>query len=77
MALRDIALACGPPVLWALCYVFAKPAIVHFPPLFMVGLAYAVSGLALLRQALRSNTRPWAMFSIAAFGGAIQSSLIF
>jgi O-acetylserine/cysteine efflux transporter len=77
MAPRDIALACGPPVLWALCYVFAKPAIVHFPPLFMVGLAYAISGLVLLRQAWRSKTRPLAMFAIAAFGGAIQSSLIF
>jgi len=77
MTPRDIALACGPPVLWALCYVFAKPAINHFPPLFMVGLAYAVSGLVLLRQAWRSKTRPWAMFAIAAFGGAIQSSLIF
>src|SRR5271170_1917298 len=72
----DIALACCPPALWALCYVFAKPAIAHFPPLFMIGLAYAVSALVLLRLALRSKTRWWAMFTIAAFGGAIQSSLI-
>ncbi len=73
----DIALACCPPALWALCHVFAKPAIAHFPPLFMIGLAYAVSALVLLRLALRSKTRWWAMFTIAAFGGAIQSSLIF
>ena len=76
MKLGDIALACCPPALWALCYVFAKPAIAHFPPLFMIGLAYAVSALVLLRLALRSKTRWWAMFTIAAFGGAIQSSLI-
>ena len=71
----DIALACCPPALWALCHVFAKPAIAHFPPLFMIGLAYAVSALVLLRLALRSKTRWWAMFTIAAFGGAIQSKL--
>src|SRR5271156_3581050 len=74
---RDIALACAPPVLWALSYVFAKPAIAHFPPLFMLALAYAVSAVALLRLALKSKTAWWAMFGIAAFGGAIQSSLIF
>jgi len=77
MTPRDIALACCPPALWALCYVLAKPAITHFPPLFMIGLAYAVSAAALLRQALKSKTPWWAMFVIAAFGGAIQSSLIF
>jgi O-acetylserine/cysteine efflux transporter len=74
---RDIALACCPPVLWALSYVFAKPAIAHFPPLFMVGLADAITAVILLRRALRSMTPWWAMFGVAAFGGAIQSSLIF
>jgi O-acetylserine/cysteine efflux transporter len=74
---RDIALACCPSVLWALSYVFAKPAISHFPPLFMVSLAYAISAVALLPQTLKSKTPWWAMFLIAAFGGAIQSSLIF
>ncbi len=74
---RDIALACCPPILWALSYVFAKPAIAHFPPLFMLALAYAISAVALLRLALKSKTAWWAMFGIAAFGGAIQSSLIF
>ena len=43
----------------------------------MIGLAYFVSAVILLRLALRSKTRWWAMFTIAAFGGAIQSSLIF
>jgi O-acetylserine/cysteine efflux transporter len=77
MTPRDIALACCPSVLWALSYVFAKPAISHFPPLFMVSLAYAISAVALLPQTLKSKTPWWAMFLIAAFGGAIQSSLIF
>jgi O-acetylserine/cysteine efflux transporter len=74
---KDIALACCPPVLWALGYVMAKPAIVHFPPLFMVGLAYGVGALILLRQSLKTKTAWWAMFTIAAFGGTIQSGFIF
>jgi drug/metabolite transporter (DMT)-like permease len=55
MTPRDIALACCPPIIWSLSYVFAKPAIAHFPPLFMIGLAYAVGAIVLLRQALKSN----------------------
>jgi O-acetylserine/cysteine efflux transporter len=74
---RDVALACCPPTLWALSYIFAKPAMVHFPPLFMIGLAYGVSAIMLLRRALKSKTAWWAMFAIAAFGGAIQAALIF
>jgi O-acetylserine/cysteine efflux transporter len=74
---RSFALACLPPTLWALCYVFAKPAIVHFPPLFMVALAYAISAVILLPKTLASGTPWWAMFAIAAFGGSVQSSLIF
>ena len=73
----DIALACCPPALWALSYVFAKPAIAHFPPLLMIGLAYGASALILLRRSLHAKTPWWAMFVIAAFGGAIQSALIF
>jgi O-acetylserine/cysteine efflux transporter len=72
-----IALACCPPTLWALSYVFAKPAIAHFPPLLMIGLAYSASALILLRRSFRAKTPWWVMFVIAAFGGAIQSAFIF
>jgi len=77
MTPRNFALACAPPTLWALCYVFAKPAIVHFPPLFMVALAYAASAVILARKTMKSRTPWWAMFAIAVFGGSIQSGLIF
>jgi hypothetical protein len=56
---KDIALACCPPALWALSYVMAKPAIAHFPALFMVGLAYGVGALILLRQSLKTKTAWW------------------
>jgi O-acetylserine/cysteine efflux transporter len=77
MSPRDIALACCPPMLWAICFALAKPAVAHFPPVFMMTLTYTVSASILLRRALRAKTSWWAMFGIAAFGGAIQSSLIF
>ena len=77
MTPRSFALACLPPTLWALCYVSAKPAIAHFPPLFMVALAYAASAVILLPKTLKSRTPWWAMFSIATFGGSIQSGMIF
>ena len=74
---RAFALACIPPVLWALSYVYAKPAIAHFPPLFLAALAYAASAVILAPKTMRSRT-PWRMmFVIAAFGGSLQSGLIF
>jgi O-acetylserine/cysteine efflux transporter len=77
MQLRDIALACCPPALWALSYALAKPALEHFPPIFMTSLAYAAAALILLFRSLRAKT-PWpAMVAIAALGGALQSILIF
>ena len=77
MQLRDIALACCPPALWALSYALAKPALEHFPPIFMTSLAYAAAALILLFRSLRAKT-PWrAMVGIAALGGALQSILIF
>ena len=48
MQLRDIAIACCPPALWALSYALAKPALDHFPPIFMMSLAYAAAALILL-----------------------------
>ena len=77
MKARDLALGCCPPALWALSFIVAKPALAHFPPLFMIALAYGLSAILLLRSSLHSKTPPLASFFIAAFGGAIQASLIF
>ncbi len=74
---RDVALACCPPVLWAVAYTLAKPALAHFPPIFMMGLVYGLCALVLLRRSMRARTAVPALLAIAAFGGAIQSSLIF
>jgi O-acetylserine/cysteine efflux transporter len=77
MRARDIVLACCPPALWALSFALAKPALEHFPPIFMTSVAYAAAALILLPRSLRAKT-PWrAMLTIAGLGGALQGILIF
>ena len=74
---RDIAFACCPPILWGVSYTLAKPALAHFPPIFMMALVYGLCALLLFKRSIRARTRWPALVAIAAFGGAIQSSLIF
>lgn len=77
MKAKDIALACCPPALWGISYALAKPAADHFPPIFMMAMVYGLTAIALYRPKRRPHTRRRYLFLIAAFGGAIQSSLIF
>lgn len=77
MKAKDVALACCPPALWGISYALAKPATDHFPPIFMMTMVYGLTAIALYRPNRRPLTRRRYLFLIAAFGGAIQSSLIF
>lgn len=77
MKARDVVLALCPPLLWAVSYTLAKPAVMHVPPIFMMAMVYALTALLLYRPARRFETPLWALMAIAASGGAIQSGLIF
>jgi O-acetylserine/cysteine efflux transporter len=77
MRVGDFGLALLPPLLWALSYALAKPSVMHFPPLFMMAIAYALAALLLFRPSRRFQTPWWAIFWIATLGGAVQSGLIF
>ena len=77
MRVGDFGLALLPPLLWAMSYALAKPAVMHFPPLFMMAIAYAGAALLLVRPSRRFQTPWWAIFCIATLGGAVQSGLIF
>lgn len=77
MKSRDIFLATLPPALWAVAYAVAKPATAHFPPLFLMSLAYALTGAALFRPGLAWRTPAWAIILGATLGGSVQSALIF
>jgi hypothetical protein len=46
---RDIAFATLPPALWALTYVIARPATMHFPPVFLMAMVFALTALMLAR----------------------------
>jgi len=73
----DILMGLAVPLIWGMGFVFAKAAIAHFPPIFLMSLRFAVTALALVWFV----KPPWhAMGSICAIAlvsAAIQYSLTF
>ncbi|MBA1142922.1 DMT family transporter [Mesorhizobium neociceri] len=74
---RDALIATMPPVLWAIAYTMAKPAMDRFPPLFLMSIVYAVTALALYRPWQPRQTPLWAVIAAATLGASLQSALIF
>lgn len=77
MRARDIALAATPPALWALAYTIAKPTMQSFPPLFLMGIVYAITAVALFRPNPNRQTPFWVIFVGSVLGASVQSGLIF
>lgn len=77
MPRNDILLALLLPLFWGIGFTFAKPAVDHFPPIFMLGLVYLATAIVHYRPWLPLRTPWWAMFVIAAFGISVQNALIF
>jgi O-acetylserine/cysteine efflux transporter len=78
MTFRDILLAFLVPILWGIAFTLAKPTVGHFPPLFIMAIAYAANFVmisAIWRQP--SKTPFWSAALIAAFCATIQGALIF
>jgi len=77
LPLRDLLLAALVPLLWGLGFALAKPAVGHFPPLFMLCFCYASMGL-LMGWRLRRGLTPWyQILLIAALIGPLQGGLLF
>ena len=74
---RDICLAACPPLFWVIGLTAAKPAVAHFPPIFMMTMVYALTAVALFWTRRPRQTPLWAIFVIAAIGSAIQNALLF
>ncbi len=74
---RELILASTPPLLWAIAYTVAKPAMEQFPPLLLMSIVYAATALALFRPWIRPRTPLWAVFLAATLGASLQSALIF
>ena len=77
MRRRDVALALLPPALWAVVYAIAKPAMLTFPPIFLLSMVYAITGLSLFRASRGLHTPLWALVAAATLGCSVQSALIF
>lgn len=78
MTRRDILLALVPPLFWGAGFTIAKPAVMHFPPLFMMLLVYGAIAVFLAFTARSRIKTSWSsLVAIAAFTVTIQGALIF
>lgn len=78
MTRRQILLALLPPLFFGTGFTVAKPAVAHFPPLFMMLMVYG--GIAILlgltyREKLKTSLP--AIIAISAFAVTIQGALLF
>jgi O-acetylserine/cysteine efflux transporter len=78
MTRRQIVLALLPPLFFGTGFTIAKPAVQHFPPLFMMLMVYGGIAIVLLlthREKLRTPIA--AIIAISAFSVTIQGALLF
>ena len=78
MTRRQILLALLPPLFFGTGFTIAKPAVTHFPPLFMMLMVYAGIAVVLgLTHRDRLKTPVLSNIAIAAFAVTIQGALLF
>ncbi len=67
-----------PPLLWGMGFTIAKPAVTHFPPLFMMLVVYSgVAVVLTLTRRERLKTPLASIILISAFAVTIQGALLF
>ncbi len=78
MKSRTLLLALAAPLCWGTGLTLAKPAVTHFPPLFMMLLVYAGIALIMLVTVREKIKTPWrSVLLISAFAVTIQGALLF
>jgi O-acetylserine/cysteine efflux transporter len=78
MTTRDVLLALIPPLCWGVGFAVAKPAVEHFPPLFLMLVIYGGIALALAVTVREPVRTPWLpLMVIAAFAITIQGAFLF
>jgi O-acetylserine/cysteine efflux transporter len=78
MTRRQILLALLPPLFFGTGFTIAKPAVQHFPPLFMMLLVYGGIAIALMLTHREKLKTPVAsIIAISAFAVTIQGALLF
>ena len=75
---KTLMLALAAPLCWGTGLTLAKPAVAHFPPLFMMLLVYAGIALITLLTVREKIKTPWRnVLLISAFAVTIQGALLF
>jgi O-acetylserine/cysteine efflux transporter len=78
MNTKTLLLALVAPFCWGTGLAMAKPAVTHFPPLFMMLLVYsAIAAIMLLTVRERIKTQWSSLLLISAFSVTIQGTLVF
>ena len=78
MTRRQILLALLPPLFFGTGFTIAKPAVTHFPPLFMMLMVYGGIAVVLsLTHRDKLKTPFLSIIAIAAFAVTIQGALLF
>ncbi|MEI7597725.1 MAG: EamA family transporter [Aestuariivirga sp.] len=78
MTRRQILLALLPPLFFGTGFTIAKPAVSHFPPLFLILICYgSIAVLMGLTQREKLKTSWPSIMLIAAFSVTIQGALLF
>lgn len=78
MQARHALLAIVPPLCWGSGFTLAKPAVAHFPPLFMMLLIYGAIGAVLLVTGREKIRTPWpALVVISGLTVTLQGALVF
>jgi O-acetylserine/cysteine efflux transporter len=78
MTRRDAALAFFVVSVWGFGFTLAKPAVSHFPPVFLTLLSFLITGIVLTIVERRPAKTPhWRAALIALFAISAQTALIF
>ena len=75
---KTLLLALVPPLCWGTGLAMAKPAVTHFPPLFMMLLVYSGIAMIMLLTVHDRIKTPWrSLLLISAFSVTIQGAFVF
>ena len=78
MTRRQIFLALLPPLFFGTGFTIAKPAVAHFPPLFMMLMVYVGIAVVMALTHREKLKTPWpSVIVISAFAVTIQGALLF
>jgi O-acetylserine/cysteine efflux transporter len=78
MDARTLSLGLLAPLFWGTTFTFAKPVVSHFPPLFMMLVAYSFIALVLaFNKSVQIRTPYRSIFLIALFSVTAQGAFVF